>query len=355
MSDGLPEGSPIGTFGRAFTFKYSGELSQFVLPRQMTSGGPSTKVIHEFPPIHDSWYLTGATASGKTRIALRLADAIDAEIISLDSMAVYRGMNIGTAKPTEIEQSQVPHHLLDVVDPDQEFSLAEYLTLAHEAAEAVKSRGKQVLFVGGTPLYLKSLLRGLCEGPPADEDFRREVEAEVEAVGIGELRKRLEQVDPLSAAKLHPNDKRRMIRALEVYKLTGQPISHYQMQFESAGTSRCERVFVLGWERAQLHERINTRVEQMFEAGLVDEVSELQTKYDHFSKTALQGVGYREVLELNGGKCDLKTAVEQTKIRTRRFARRQETWFRGLEECEWISMNAKITDDEIIDQLRTRS
>lgn len=267
-------------------------------------------------------------------------------------MAVYVGMNIGTAKATSDELEKVPHHLLDVVEPNCDFSLAEYLVLAHQCVDEIKSRGKQVLFVGGTPLYLKSLLRGVNEGPPADEDFRHEVEAEVERVGMDALRKRLEQVDPLSAAKLHPNDKRRMIRALEVYKLTGRPISHGQSHFEEVASSPCERAFVLSRERSQLHNRINARVEQMFETGLVDEVKQLLKTNGSFSKTALQGVGYREVSQFLGGELSLEEAIEQTKIRTRRFARRQETWFRGLEECQWIKVD-ELNEDEIVDRLLT--
>ena len=207
-----------------------------------------------------------------------------------------------------------------------------------------------MLFVGGTPLYLKSLLRGVSEGPPADEDFRREVESEVEKVGIEALRKRLEQVDPLTAAKLHPNDKRRMIRALEVYKLTGKPISHMQTHFDEVASSPCERAFVLSRDRSQLHDRINARVEQMFEAGLVEEVTNLRRKYGEFSKTSLQGVGYREVLQLLDGELPLEEVVERTKIRTRRFARRQETWFRGLEECQWIAVD-ELSEQEIVDRV----
>lgn len=308
-------------------------------------------MIHEFPPILDCWYLTGATASGKTRLALQLADTISAEIVSLDSMAVYEGMDIGTAKPTEDEREQIPHHLLDLVKPDEEFSLAEYLTHAHEATKEIRSRGKNVLFVGGTPLYLKSLLRGVCEGPPADEEFRREVEAEVEQVGVEALRERLQQVDPLSASKLHPNDKRRMIRALEVYKITGQPISHYQLQFAESGLARCERVFVLGWNRADLHQRINDRVDAMFDNGFLDEVRKLQSVYPQFSRTSLQGVGYREILSYLAGDCDLDEATEQTKIRTRRFARRQETWFRGLDECKWIAMEESTAPEAVLERL----
>lgn len=308
-------------------------------------------MIHEFPPINDCWYLTGATASGKTRIGIQLAKQLNAEIISLDSMAVYRGMDIGTAKPTTAEQQDVPHHLIDVVDPVAEFNLAEYLVRAHETVDSIRQRNRQVLFVGGTPLYLKSLLRGLCEGPPADFEFRRQVEDEVSNVGIEALRQRLEQVDPLSAAKLHPHDKRRMIRALEVYKLTGQPISHYQLQFEQSAAAKCQSVFSLGWERSELHERINSRVDAMFAAGFVEEVEELLNVHGELSRTALQGVGYREVISMFNGECDVETAKEQTKIRTRRFARRQETWFRGLDECRWIPMSNSIDDDDIVSQI----
>ena len=309
--------------------------------------------MNEFPPIPDCWYLTGATASGKTRIGIQLAEAIDAEIISLDSMAVYQGMNIGTAKPSIQDRARIQHHLVDVVEPDQEFSLAEYLTRTHRAVEEIRSRGKEVLFVGGTPLYLKSLLRGLCEGPPADLEFRKTVEEEVDRVGVAALRQRLEQVDPLSAAKLHPNDRRRMIRALEVYKLTGQPISHYQMQFDEDHAVRGERVFVLSWGRSVLHQRINERVDAMFARGFVDEVRTLLDRYGGFSSTALQGVGYREVAAMLREEIPENEAIEQTKARTRRFARRQETWFRGLDEAQWISMQ-DASDEKVLLRLRNQ-
>ena len=278
---------------------------------------------------------------------MQLAAQLNAEIVSVDSMAVYRGMDIGTAKPTPDEQKQVPHFLLDVVDPNHEFSLAEYLAKAHAVANEIRGRGKQVLFVGGTPLYLKSLMRGVCEGPPADVDFRRAVEEEIEQVGLEALRERLEQVDPLSAAKLHPNDKRRMIRALEVYATTGTPISHYQLQFEQAN-QLCKHVFVLSWDRGQLHDRINRRVDRMYESGLFEEVRGLLAKYGSFSSTALQGVGYREVLDVLDGNSNMDEAIEQTKARTRQFARRQETWFRGLSESKWISVDGQTTDEELV-------
>lgn len=308
-------------------------------------------MIHEFPPIFDCWYLTGATASGKSSISRELAKALNAEIVSMDSMAVYRGMDIGTAKPSREERSDVRHHLIDVVDPNQEYSLAEFLAAAHAAVHEIQSRDRRVLFVGGTPLYLKSLLRGVCEGPPADPGFRRQVEEEIERIGVEALRHRLEQIDPLSAAKLHPNDKRRMIRALEVYMLTGQPISHYQTQFEGKYSAKCKNVFVLARERSELHERINRRAEGLFEEGLVDEVSQLLSDYGSFSKTALQGVGYEEALNCLQGKCELQESIEAIKIRTRRYARRQETWFRGLSECHWLRVNPTTSVQQVIEMI----
>jgi tRNA dimethylallyltransferase len=307
--------------------------------------------MHDFPPLTQCWYLTGATASGKTGLALELAERLGAEIISLDSMAVYRGMDVGTAKPREADRQRIPHHLLDLVDPNEEFSLSEYLTAAHRQVHDLQRQGKPALFVGGTPLYLKSLLRGACEGPPADPEFREAVLAEIAEVGIEPLRQRLAHVDPLSAAKLHENDVRRMIRALEVYKVTGRPISHYQLQFDTLPSERAQRVFVLAWNRDALHDRINDRVDAMFAEGFVDEVRQLLDRFGEFSRTAIQGVGYREVVEHLRGQHDLGSTRSLVKIRTRRFARRQETWFRGMNECRWITRNPSRSWQEALQQI----
>jgi tRNA dimethylallyltransferase len=289
----------------------------------------------------------GPTAAGKTRIALELAPRINAEIISLDSMSIYREMDIGTAKPTSDEQSQVPHHLIDIVNPNEEYSLAEYVDAAHATATDIRSRGMQPLFVGGTSLYLKSLLRGLDTGPPADWEFRNEVAAEVERVGVEALHKRLEQVDPLAAAKLHPHDQRRIIRALEVYKATGQPLSHRQVHFDQPQAAEDCRVFALQWPRAELHRRIEARVERMFERGLVDEVRGLMERYDSLSRTASQAVGYRETIEYLSNDLSFEETDERVKIRTRRFARRQETWLRSLSECRPVAMSNEVSATEI--------
>jgi tRNA dimethylallyltransferase len=289
-----------------------------------------------FPPVQDGWFLTGPTASGKTRVGLALARLLNAEILSLDSMAIFTGLDIGTAKPTFEERGTVPHHLIDLTTPDRDFSLAEYLAAAHAEIAAVKARQKTVLFVGGTPLYLKALLRGLCEGPPADWDFRRALEAEIRDVGLEALHERLQQVDPLSAARLHPHDKRRIIRALEVNRITGRPLSHSQTQFDDVVAESNCRVFALEWPRAELHRRIEQRVEQMFASGFVDEVRHLREAYPALSRTALQAVGYREVGEYLAGDRSLAETISLVQARTRQFARRQETWFRSLTECRRV-------------------
>ena len=245
----------------------------------------------------DCWFLTGPTASGKTEVGLELAQRINAEIISLDSMAVYRYMDIGTAKPTQQQTAVVPHHLIDVLDPNEDFSVASYIERAAACLQQLQSRDKIALFVGGTPLYLKALLRGMFEGPPADWEFRRQVEREIEEVGLEALHERLEQVDPLSASRLPLGDVRRIVRALEVYKLTGRPISHWQMQFDEGRAAEDCKVFVLDWPRTVLHQRIDDRVHGMFQRGLIEEVRDLQSRFETLSRTALQAVGYREVIE----------------------------------------------------------
>ena len=294
-----------------------------------------------FPPdtTRDCWYLTGATATGKSRVALELADRLPGEIISLDSMAIYRGMDIGTAKPTAEAARRCPHHMIDIVDPTEEYSVTQYLESVTALVGEIRARGREPLFVGGTALYLKSLLRGVFEGPPADWEFRKAVEAEVEQVGIEALHERLWQVDPLSAAKLHPHDKRRIIRALEVYKSTGVPISHLQTQFEEQRRAEQCKVFALRWPREVLHQRINARVDRMFAEGLVEEVRGLLDRYGPLGRTASQAVGYREAIAHLRGDYDLPTAIERVKARTRQFARRQEVWFRGLSECRFVELD----------------
>lgn len=302
------------------------------------------------PPLNGCYYLTGATGSGKTPLAIEIAKRIDAEIISLDSMAIYREMDIGTAKPTAEQRQSVPHHLLDIIAPTESFSVSSYVLAAKEAAEAILERGKKVLICGGTPLYLKSLIRGLFLGPEADWDFRDAVEKDLAEHGEEALIARLEQVDPLLAHKLHPHDHRRMIRALEVAKLTGKPLSHWQQQFEvPALPSECP-VVVLKIERAWLHERINRRAEQMLEDGLVSEVEGLLKKYDEIGRTAAQAVGYREVLGHLKDSVPMTETLELIKAHTRQFARRQEIWFRGLSELQWLEITPEKSTELLADE-----
>jgi len=310
--------------------------------------------------IRTAWYLTGPTASGKTTVGIELAHRIGAEIISLDSMALYRGMDIGTAKPTVEEQRLVPHHLIDVLDPNEEFSVAQYLEAASAVANEITARGKQVLFVGGTPLYLKALLRGLFSGPPADWSFRRELEETARVEGPAALHARLAQIDPPAAAKLHPNDLRRIIRALEVHESTGQPISSYQQQFAQGRPADECKVFVLDWPRDTLENRIRLRVDEMFATGLVDEVKTIQKSQTRAatvrernapSRTAGQALGYREVLEYLNGQRDLVATIELVKLRTRQFAKRQLTWFRSLSECSWIAVADPFEPAEIAQRI----
>jgi len=303
------------------------------------------------PAAADCWYLTGPTAAGKTAVGLELAQRINAEIVVLDSMTVYAGMDIGTAKPTAEQRARAPHHLLDVALPNEDYSLAQYIDAAHDVAAEIRSRGREVLFVGGTALYLKSLLRGVYQGPPADWEFRRAIEEEVERVGSEALHQRLALVDPLAAAKLHPNDKRRIIRALEVYRQTGQPLSHRQIQFDEGRPAEQCKVFVLQWPRDELHRRIEQRVDQMFADGLVDEVRGLLAKYGTLSRTASQAVGYREVLEHLQAGVALSETIEKVKARTRQFARRQETWFRGLSECTFVPLTESDSPQKVADQV----
>jgi tRNA dimethylallyltransferase len=296
------------------------------------------------------WFLTGPTASGKTAVSLELAPRLGAEIISLDSMALYRGMDIGTAKPTGEERRAVPHHLIDVIGPDELYSVAQYVAAAHDAAEQIAQRGRVPLFVGGTPLYLKALLRGIFSGPPADWELRRRLQAVAQREGDERLHARLAQVDAQSARRLHPRDTRRVIRALEVWEMTGESITDLQRQFDCARPAEECRVFTLRWSKAELLERIDARVEAIFARGLVDEVRAIVSG-PPLSRTAGQAVGYREVIEHLQGVRNLPDTIELVKLRTRQFAKRQLTWFRSLSECRSVPMAESIAAREVADRI----
>lgn len=296
-----------------------------------------------------SWFLAGPTAAGKSATAQELATRIDAEIVSMDSMAIYRGMDIGTAKPTADEQQRVPHHLIDIVDPHIDYSVTEYVEAAAVACDEILSRRKIPLFVGGTGLYLRSLLRGVFEGPEADWEFRSQLEAESEQ-DEAVLHRRLAEVDSESAARLHPNDHRRIIRALEVLHVTGIKMSDQQNQPPLPPELRPEVVVWLSPPRAWMHDRINRRVEQMIADGLIDEVRRLLESPDGLSRTASQGLGYKEVIAHLEDGFPLDETINQIQTRTRQFSKRQCTWFRNLEECRPV----EITGDERASELAER-
>ena len=263
-------------------------------------------------PLHRAIYLTGPTASGKTAIGVELARRMDAEIVAVDSMTLYRGMDIGTAKPTGAERGGIPHHLIDVLDPWQAASVAGYRLWALAAVDEIERRGKRVLFVGGTPLYLKALLRGLFEGPGADAAMRLRLEREAEEAGAEALHRRLAALDPPTAARLHPNDRRRVIRALELIELTGQTLGRLQVEHERSAPEGT-LVFALDRPRPELHDRINRRVTTMFDAGLVEEVRGLWLSARPLSAVAAQGVGYREVIEMLQGNVGLTATMERVR------------------------------------------
>jgi tRNA dimethylallyltransferase len=264
---------------------------------------------------------------------MALARRLGAEIIALDSMTLYRGMDVGTAKPTLAERAEIPHHLIDVLDPWEAASVAEYRNWALAAVAAVEGRGQRALFVGGTALYLKALLRGLFAGPGADPVHRRALEEEADRCGDAALHARLAALDPATAARLHPHDRRRVVRALEVIAAAGQPLSRLQAEHGRPAPAGVA-VFALERPRAELRARIDSRVVQMFANGLVDEVRALQAGIRPLGPVAAQAVGYREALEYLAGRATLDQTVDRVQARTRQFAKRQATWFRGLAEVQ---------------------
>ena len=288
-------------------------------------------------PFADCLILTGPTGSGKSGLALDLAGRLDAEIVCVDSMTLYRGMDIGTAKPGPADRARVPHHLLDVLDPWESASVAWWLARAAECVADIAARGRQALLVGGTALYLDAVLHGLFDGPAADEAIRRRLGEEAERDGARALHDRLAAVDPVAAGRIHANNVRRVIRALEVYELTGRPISAWQTQ---KGADRAptfaDRCLAIDLPRERLYERIDARVVAMFEAGLVEEVRALAALPQGLSMQAGQGLGYKELLPHLAGVITRERAVAEVQTRSRNFAKRQMTWFRHLSGCRLV-------------------
>jgi tRNA dimethylallyltransferase len=338
------------------------------------------------------FFLAGPTAVGKSAVALALAEKIGGEIITVDSMQVYRGLDIGTAKPAADERKKIPHHLLDVCELNEAFDAAQFIRLAQKAVEEIQSRGRTPVFCGGTGLYFKVFLDGLGEAPPADEKLRAELEAAPFAALLAELRER----DPAAYEKIDKQNPRRVIRAVEVIRLTGKKFSEQKAQWggtaaatrsadipvcgftelsssvsatakaghelatgkspEPADKNVCPtpRLFCFTRPAEDLHRRINVRVDEMFRLGLVDETRGLLQHGLAENKFAMQAIGYRQVVEHLRGERGLAETIELVKIRTRQFAKRQLTWFRRHGNCQWLELAPDETVAETVVKLASQ-
>ena len=284
--------------------------------------------------------IVGPTASGKTSISIELAKRLGGEIISCDSMQIYRRMDIGTAKPTEEEKCGVPHHLIDAVEPSDAFSCADYVTMAGEAVKEIAARGKLPILCGGTGLYLDRFLCGEMEETHADEDLRASLFAYAESEGIEALHARLREVDPESADAIHPNNVKRVVRALEIYEQTGIPKSEFDRRSQVVESPYEATVIGLFYPRREvLYERINRRVDMMLADGLLEETKRLLDEgVFEVNLTAAQAIGYKELLGYLDGSETLTEAAENLKTATRRYAKRQITWFSAKPYVEWVEM-----------------
>jgi|SRR5687767_4509189 len=282
----------------------------------------------------------GATASGKSELAMEVAQRVRGEILSIDSMQVYRGMDVGTAKPSRQEQRDVRHHLIDLVEPNEVFTVARFVEMADRVIEDAGKRGVPLIATGGTPLYYKALFEGLFEGPGADEALRERLRQ----CGGEKLHARLNQVDPAAAQRIHSNDTKRLVRALEVYELTGKPISVWQKEWGTSAQRHKGSWVGLAWDKDALNRRINARTKAMMSAGWVEETRELLAMYGKLSPTAAEATGYAELIAHVQGKLSMEDAQEQIKIATRQLARRQMKWFKRFENVKWIAGDAPLEE-----------
>ncbi len=300
--------------------------------------------------------LAGATATGKSAVALRLAEELNGEIVSADSMQVYRGLDIGTAKPSREEQRRVPHHLIDVVDVRERFDAAQFVRFANRAVAEIRGGGRLPILCGGTGLYFKALLEGLGNAPPADQVLR----AELESAPLPELLAELERRDPRTFDNIDRKNPRRVIRAVEVIRVTGRPFSEQKAAWGGEGSSSSDtpgvqkNFFGLVRKSTDLHARINDRVDQMFSKGLVTETEQMLREGLAENPTAMQAIGYRQVVEYLRGERPLLDTIELVKLRTRQFAKRQMTWFRRQAAVTWIECAERDGEDQIAARIRER-
>lgn len=308
---------------------------QTATPEQKPSAAPRIIVI------------AGCTASGKGEVARLLAARIGGEILSVDSMKVYRGMDIGTNKPTAAQRADIPHHLIDVVDPWETFSAARFVELADQAVAGIHARGRPVIAVGGTVLYLKCFHEGLFEGPSADPAIRAELRARAQREGLDALHAELAAIDPQAAARIHHRDLRRIERAIEVHRLTGAPITSLQQQWSGTHRRRPEwnwSLIGLRRSREDANRRVNERVRKMVAAGLVDEARRLWSDPRGVGDQARQAVGYAELFAHFDGSLRLDDAIEQIKINSRRLAKRQRSWLKRTGGMQWIDVELESAE-----------
>lgn len=295
--------------------------------------------------------VVGPTASGKTALAIRLVNKFNGEIISCDSMQIYKMMDIGTAKPTEEEQASAVHHLIDIVTPDISFSCADYAVLAKEKIEEISNKGKLPIFCGGTGLYIDHALNNTSFSEAGrDEEYRKILNKKIEEEGIGSVFAELQEVDCESAKAIHPNNTKRIVRALEIYHVTGKPKTWWDKESKKTESPYNSTMICLDFKnREALYERIDKRVDIMLEKGLVDEVRRLVCVNGvQLSDTAKQGIGYKEIIDYLENKCTLYEAVEQIKKGSRNYAKRQLTWFRRYENAQRIFVDECSNFDDIV-------
>ena len=290
--------------------------------------------------------ITGPTASGKTALGVSLALALGTEVVSADSMQLYRGMDIGSAKPTRGEMRGVPHHMIDVADPGEDYSVSRWVEGAAACCDALFAQGKTPVIVGGTGLYIESLLSGRdFSAAPGDSGVREALGAEYDALGGAAFREKLRLVDPERAEKLAPGDKKRLVRAMEVYTLTGETITAHDERTKALPPRYASRRFALTWnDRETLYARIRQRVDEMIAAGLFAEVEHLLAAGLSDSCTAMQAIGYKEIVDCLEGSCTLPEATEEIKKRTRRYAKRQLSWFKRDGRVKWLDLDQMDTN-----------
>ncbi|EKO3466756.1 tRNA (adenosine(37)-N6)-dimethylallyltransferase MiaA [Vibrio fluvialis] len=282
-------------------------------------------------------FLMGPTASGKTDLAIRLRQKFPVEIISVDSALIYKGMDIGTAKPDQDELALAPHRLIDILDPSEAYSAADFRRDALREMQAIVEQGKTPLLVGGTMLYYKALLEGLSPLPAADPEIRQQIEQEAQQLGWAALHEQLRQIDPISAERIHPNDPQRLSRALEVYRISGKTLTELTQTKGEALPFRVKQFAIAPKERAELHRRIELRFEKMVEAGFEDEVKALYARKDlHPDLPSIRCVGYRQMWDYLDGNCTLDEAIFRGICATRQLAKRQITWLRSWDDLTWL-------------------